>query len=259
MPTTLSISNQKGGVAKTTSSLALGAALVEAGQQVLLVDLDPQANLGMGLGIQPDEQRYTLANVLMGNMTIATISQETCIPGLYLAPANRQLRMVERFLTVRPSYELMLHEALEQTSAFDLCLCDCPPAMGPLTLNGVAAADLIIIPIQPEPFAVHSLSEALQYLQEQRSRLNLPVDCYRILATMFDKRNRIHQQTLEKLWEKHGEVMFETVIQVDTRLRLSQAAGLPITRFAPKSRSAGQYRALAAELVEYLKARKLCR
>jgi chromosome partitioning protein len=256
MPTIIAISNQKGGVAKTTTSISLGAALVEAGQEVLLVDLDPQANLTLGMGILPENLIYSIANVMMGNLTIARVSRETGIQGLDVLPANRQMRMVERFLTVRPSYENVLHEALLHSNLYDLCLVDCPPSMGPLTLNGLAAADLVLIPIQCEPFALHSLNETLQYMVEQRGRLGLPVDCCRILPTLFDRRNRIHQETLVKLREKYGSMVLESVIQVDTRLRQSQAASMPITRFAPHSRSAQQYKALARELLRLLKTGK---
>jgi chromosome partitioning protein len=244
------VSNQKGGVAKTTTCVSLGAALNERGYDVLLVDLDPQANLSLALGTNPATALLTAADVLMGSRSVAEIRQATPVPGLDLLPANYQMRLVDRFLTARPDYEHALLEAVRSTP-YSFCLCDCPPNLGPLTLDALVAADLVFIPTQCEPFALHGVREVIIYLYDQRRRLHMALADYRLLVTMFDRRNRIHVQTLQHLREEFGGLISETMIEVDTQLRESQAAALPITWYASASRSAAQYRALADEVVTF--------
>jgi chromosome partitioning protein len=248
MPIVIAISSQKGGVAKTTTCVSLGAALNERGYDVLLVDLDAQGNLSLALGVNPGEVHRTAADVLMGSLTVAEVRQATPVPGLDVLPANYQMRMVDRFLTARPHYEQALRTAV-QTIPDTFCLCDCPPNLGPLTLNALTAADLVLLPTQCEPFALHGVHEALIYLRDQRQRLALTPADYRLLVTMFDRRNRIHQQTLAQIRAEFGARALATMIEVDTQLRESQAAALPITWYASASRSAAQYRALADEIL----------
>lgn len=250
MPIVIAISNQKGGVAKTTTCLSLGAALNERGYDVLLVDLDPQANLSLALGVNPATVRRTAADVLMGRLTAADVRQATAVPGLDLLPASYQMRLVDRFLVVQPKYEFALQTAL-QAAPDTFCLCDCPPNLGPLTLDALAAADLTLIPTQCEPFALHGVREVVIYMYDQRQRLGLPFGHYRVLVTMFDRRNRIHCQTLEQLKAEFGQAVTNTMIEVDTQLRESQAAALPITWYASAGRSAAQYRALAEEVLTF--------
>jgi chromosome partitioning protein len=250
MPNIIAVSNQKGGVAKTTTCVSLGAALDERGYDVLMVDLDPQANLSLALGVNPATVRRTAADVLMGSLPVAEVRQPTPVPGLDLLPANYQMRLVDRFLTARPNYEYALREAV-QAAPDTFCLCDCPPNLGPLTLNALVAADLVLIPTQCEPFALHGAREVLIYLYDQRQRLQLTPADYRLLVTMFDRRNRIHMQTLDHIREEFGHAAAETMIEVDTQLRESQAAALPITWYASASRSAAQYRALADEVITF--------
>ena len=244
----IAISNQKGGVAKTTTTINLGAALAERGYPVLLVDLDPQANLTIAMGLPPLDARYTIANVLMSRVPAAQVALPTATPDLDLLPANRQVRMLERFLPSQPNYEFALRNALEGVPAYAFCLCDCPPELGPITLAAVTAADLVLIPVQPEPFAVYGTRDVLQYLDEHGDRLNKPMD-YRMLVTMFDVRNRIHNSTLDGIRAEFSGAVLKTVIEVDTQLRESQAAGQPITEFANHTRAAEQYRQLAKELL----------
>ena len=250
MPILIAISNQKGGVAKTTTCVSLGAALNERGYNVLLVDLDPQANLSLALGVNPATMRRTVADVLMGSRSVIEVRQATLLPGLDLLPANYQMRLVDRFLTARPNYEYALRDAV-QSAPYTFCLCDCPPNLGPLTLDALMAADLVLIPAQCEPFALHGVREVLVYLYDQRRRLNLPPANYRLLVTMFDRRNHIHSQTLGQVRDEFGKTVSEVMIEVDTQLRESQAAATPITWYASSSRSAAQYRALADEVVTF--------
>ncbi len=246
----ITISNQKGGVAKTTTCASLGAALVEHGQEVLVVDLDPQANLSLALGAPPTGRHRTVTDILLGNHTAISVSRETALPGLDLVPANEDLRLVEKFLHVRENYETTLSRALAQAPAYRMILCDCPPALGAITLNALNAADLLLIPTQCEYFSAHGLNKVLELVRQVRETSN-PHLSYRILVTMFDRRNRVHHTIHDQIKEAFGEALLEHVIEIDTKLREAPLFGQPITRYAPNSRAALQYRLLAEELMQY--------
>jgi chromosome partitioning protein len=243
----IAITNEKGGVAKTTTVLSLGCALVEAGNEVLLVDLDAQANLTLGLGLPPAKIRRSIADVLLNSATPVSVSRETAVPGLDIIPANSEMGKAERFLSVRQEYESTLANALASLSGYDYVLLDCPPSLGAVTINAMTAASLIIIPTQPEYFSVHGLRGVLNAVRQVRSQGNPGLN-YRILITLMDKRNRIHKSLNEQLRTTFGAGVFETVIETDTKLRESTVVGLPITHYNKRSRSAEQYRALAQEL-----------
>ncbi len=250
MTTIVAIANEKGGVAKTTSALSIGAALVESGQEVLLVDLDPQANLTLALGIQPAQIRRSVADLLLGNTSVLSVSRETSIPGLDLIPASGEMLMVERFLYVRQNYEQLLRKALSKASMYSIVLLDCPPSLGALTINALTAANLLIIPTQCEFFSAHSLREMLDLIRNIRSRSN-PTLRYRVLITMLGK-TRVHRTLQEQIRSAFGSAVFATSIENDTKLRECPVIGKPITEYAPESRAAQQYRALAQELEEYV-------
>ncbi len=245
----IAVTNEKGGVAKTTTVLSLGGALVEAGYEVLLVDLDAQANLTLGLGITPAKVRRSVADVLLNSASVLSISRETPIPGLDLLPSNADMGLAERFLSIRQNYELLLKNALSGLTSYDYILVDCPPSLGAVTINAMTAANLILIPTQPEYFSVHGLRGVLAAIRRIRSQHNPDVN-YRVLITMMDRRNRIHHNMSEQLRATFGEGVFQTVIETDTKLRESTVIGLPITHFFSRSRSAIQYRALAQELTQ---------
>jgi chromosome partitioning protein len=251
---TISITNEKGGVAKTTTTLALGGALVEAGYEVLLVDLDTQANLTLGLGFIPGKMRRTIADVLMNAATLVSASRETEIPGLDLVPSNADMGMAERFLPVRQNFEELLKGALAITNKYDFVLLDCPPSLGAVTINALKAANLVIAPTQPEYFSVYGLRSVMAAIRKVRSQGN-PDLAYYILITMMDRRNRIHRTLRDQLQNTFGDGLLSTVIEVDTKLRESSVAGKPIMYHSPHSRSAGQYRALAQELIRHVEAR----
>ena len=248
----IAIANEKGGVAKTTTVISLGGALAQAGREVLLIDLDTQANLSLGLGVDPTRVRRSIADVLLNSASLLSVSRETSIPGLDLVPANAEMGLAERFLPVRQNYDQILKNVLHNNAAastYQYILLDCPPSLGAVTLNALTAADFVIAPTQPEYFSAYGLRSLMAAIRRVRTQAN-PQLAYYILVTMLDRRNRIHRTMLEQLLATFGDGLLKTVIEIDTKLRESTVAGLPITHYYPKSRSAGQYAALAQELLE---------
>jgi chromosome partitioning protein len=245
----IAIANEKGGVAKTTTTLSLGGALIENGQDVLLVDLDPQGNLSLACGVKPAQVRRSMADVLLNSSSTLSVSRETSLPGLDLIPANAGMGRAEQFLPLRENYTSLLREALAEKLYFDYILMDCPPSLGAITTSALAAADLLIIPTQAEYFSSHALRNMMGLVKQVRTEAN-PVLTFRVLLTMLDLRNRIHRIIREQLANSLGDGLFDTVIQIDTKLRESAVVGLPVTHFAKTTRSAEQYRALALEITQ---------
>jgi len=283
-PMVIAVANQKGGVAKTTSVVSLGGALAQVGKEVLLVDLDAQANLTLALGKDPTRVRGSITDVLFHSATLLSVSRETSIPGLDLVPANAGMELAERFLPVRKDYESILSRTianelrhtpqLRQTPPgnpnhpvgkphgpanasfdrnfpiieYDYVILDCPPFMGAVTLNALVSADLLIIPTQPEFFSAHALRTMMTTIRKVRAEYN-PALIYRILITMLDKRNRIHREIRDQIYKSFGAGVYQTVIEVDTKLRESAIEGKPIMYHKAQTRSAVQYEALAQEII----------
>jgi len=253
MTYTIAMSNEKGGVAKTTSTLSLGAALAELNYRVLLVDLDPQANLSLALGLETGESNITSANILIENAALRSAIRKTDITHLELIPSSFRIENAEQFLPMRTHYLSTLRDALKADPLpYDYILLDCPPALGAITLNALAAADLLMIPTQAEYFSAYALRNMMGTIRRIRQEEN-PNLAYRILVTLLDRRNRTHRNIFEQLQNTFGQGVFTTVIEVDTKLRESPIAGVPITLYKPNSRGSQQYRVLAQELIEYAK------
>ncbi len=253
MSYTIAVSNEKGGVAKTTSTLSLGAALAELNHRVLLVDLDPQANLSLALGLETGEAELTSANVLIENTTIKSAIRKTDVSNLDLVPSNSRIENAEQYLPMRSNYLATLRNALLTAAlGYEYILLDCPPALGAITLNALSAADLLIIPTQAEYFSAYALRNMMGSIRRIRQESN-PNLAYRILVTLLDRRNRTHRNIFEQLQTTFGQGVFTSVIEIDTKLRESPIAGVPITQYRPTSRGSQQYRVLAQELTEYVK------
>ena len=252
MSKTIAVSNQKGGVAKTTTCLSLGACLAEMNKNVLLIDLDPQAHLTVSLGLKPNNVRHAVDEVLLGNKSLVSVSRESSVSGLDIIPANRMLIVLDKVLYGRPGYQFRLKKGLEAMGEgfYDFVLIDCPPSLGTLTLNGLAAADLLLIPVQCDYYAAYSLRHFLKMIQQVREKTN-PWLTYRVLVTMYDRRNKICQIILQQMQQGLNSFLFNTIIEIDTKLRESPAFAQPITHYAPKTRGAQQYRALARELTNH--------
>lgn len=249
----IAMSNEKGGVAKTTSTLSLGAALAELNYRVLLIDLDPQANLSLALGLETEETSITSANILIESAAIKSGIRKSDIKNLDLIPSSFRIEDAEQFLPMRTHYLLTLREAFEAGPLpYDYILLDCPPALGAITLNALSAANLLVIPTQAEYFSAYALRNMMGTIRRIRQEVN-PGLAYRILVTLLDRRNRTHRNIFEQLQTTFGQGVFTTVIEVDTKLRESPIAGVPITHYKPSSRGSQQYRVLAQELIEYAK------
>jgi len=249
----IAMSNEKGGVAKTTSTLSLGAALSELNYRVLLIDLDPQANLSLALGLETGESAVTSANILIEGVALSTAIHKTEISNLDLVPSSFRIETAEQFLPMRTHYLSTLRNTLESdTLPYDYILLDCPPALGAITLNALSSANLLIIPTQAEYFSAYALRNMMGTIRRIRQDVN-PGLAYRILVTLLDRRNRTHRNIFEQLQATFGQGVFTTVIEVDTKLRESPIAGIPITHYKPTSRGSQQYRVLAQELIEYAK------
>jgi chromosome partitioning protein len=248
----ISIANEKGGVAKTTTTLSLAGAFVESGHRVLAVDLDPQANLSLSLGQENAKAALSIIDGLINNFAIETLIKKTDIENLDLLPANNQLGLAERLLPAKQNYTLLLRNLFESHELpYDFILVDCPPFLGAITANALIASDLLILPTQAEYYSVFALRNMMTLIRQVRANGN-PKLRYRLLLTMFDKRNRIHCSLAEHLRTTFSNGVFEAVIEIDTKLRESPIVGKPIIFHAPKSRSSLQYRFLAQEIIYYV-------
>jgi chromosome partitioning protein len=248
----VSIANEKGGVAKTTTSLSLSGAFVEAGYRVLAVDLDPQANLSLSLGYEGNRTSHSIIDGLINSMPVSDLIKKTSIPNLDLIPSNNQLGLAERLLPSKQYYTMLLRNLFKSgTLPYDYVFIDCPPFLGAITSNALIASDLLILPTQAEYYSVFALRNMMTLIRQVRANGN-PQLRYRLLLTMFDKRNRIHCSLAEHLRKTFSNGVFEAVIEVDTKLRESPIIGQPIIFHAPKSRSSLQYRFLAQEIIYYV-------
>lgn len=254
MAYTIAISNEKGGVAKTTTTMSLGAALAEAGKKVLLIDLDPQANLTLAAGLEIGEVSLSSSNILIESTPLLDVLHKTEIENVDIIPAHPNIESAEQYLPMRTNYTAIMRRAINQATplSYDYIVFDCPPFLGAITQNALSAARLLVIPTQAEFFSAYALRNMMGMIRRVRQESN-PDLAYRILITMLDRRNRTHRNIEEQLRNTFGQGLFETVIEIDTKLRESPIAGLPITKYKSSSRGSQQYRVLAQELIEYVK------
>jgi chromosome partitioning protein len=252
MTRVISIANEKGGVAKTTTTLSLAGALVERGYEVLLIDLDPQANLSLSLGTGNNGNDHSMINAILTGLPLPDCVQKTNVEHLSLIPSNSEVSLAERFLPNHTDFEFSVKNKIASLDgSFNFVLIDCPPFLGAITQNALYAADLLILPTQAEYYSIFALKNMMSMIRQVRQKGN-PNLKYRLLLTMFDKRNGIHCTLAEHLRSNFSEGVLDTVIEVDTKLRESPIMGLPVTFHASKSRSAMQYRFLAQEIVGYV-------
>ena len=249
----IAVSNEKGGVAKTTTALSLGVALANQGKSILLMDLDPQASLTRACGFDPAELKQVVVNWLLKNDVLNKAILKTKIDNLRIVPTNHLLQEFQRITVgvTGPAARLRYAIRKAELHQYDFIIIDCPPSLGALTVNALVAANLLIIPTQPEFFSAYALRNMMLLIRRIRSGLNKEL-AYLILVTMLDRRNWVHQSFLRQLEKTYGKGLFKTVIEVDTKLRTNPELGNPITLYPSDSRGALQYCQLAEEVLEYV-------
>ncbi|MFN2496669.1 MAG: ParA family protein [Pseudonocardiaceae bacterium] len=247
----VAICNQKGGVGKTTSTINLGAALTEYGRRVLLVDFDPQGALSVGLGISSHQLDRTIYNVLMEkDVPVDEVILPTSVPGMDLLPSNIDLSAAEVQLVTEVGREQTLGRTLSPLIPdYDFILVDCQPSLGLLTINALACADGVVIPLECEYFSLRGVALLIDTIEKVRERLNPKLEIIGILATMYDPRTLHAREVMARVVEAFGDTVFDAVINRTVRFPETTVAGEPITRWAPKSAGAKAYRALAREVI----------
>ncbi|WP_433025874.1 ParA family protein [Actinomycetospora sp. CA-053990] len=249
--TVLAMCNQKGGVGKTTSTINLGAALAEYGRRVLLVDFDPQGALSVGLGVQPHQLDQTIYNLIVERKTtIDEVIMPTSVDGMDLLPSNIDLSAAEVQLVTEVGREQTLGRCLAPVlDRYDYVLVDCQPSLGLLTVNALACADGVLIPLECEFFSLRGVALLMDTIEKVQDRLNPKLEITGILATMYDPRTLHTREVMTRVVEAFGELVFDAVINRTVRFPETTVAGEPITRWATKSAGAEAYRALAREVI----------
>jgi chromosome partitioning protein len=253
----LAMCNQKGGVGKTTSTINLGAALAEAGRRVLLVDLDPQGALSVGLGVNPLQLDRTVYDLLMEQAVgVDDVMLTTGVAGMDLLPSNIDLSAAEVQLVNEVAREQALARVLTPVlEDYDVVLIDCQPSLGLLTVNALTAADGVIIPLECEYFALRGVALLIQTIDKIRERLNPRLEVEGLLATMYDARTLHGREVLARVVDAFGDRVFHTVINRTVRFPETTVAGEPITSYASSSPGALAYRELAREVLARAAAR----
>ena len=250
MSRVLAVTNQKGGVGKTTTSVNLAAGLARAGKRVLLVDLDPQGNAMMGSGIDKRTLKATVYQVLLGLATAQSVRSRSESGGYDVVPANRDLAGAEVEMVELEHRESRLKAALQPIAGqYDFILLDCPPALNMLTLNALVAADAVMIPMQCEYYALEGLSDLVNTIKKVRQHLNPRIEIEGLLRTMYDPRNTLAQQVSAQLQEHFGAKVYETVIPRNVRLAEAPSFGAPAVNFDLECKGSQAYMDLASEIL----------
>lgn len=249
LPRVIAVANQKGGVGKTTTAVNLGASLAELGFRVLLIDLDPQGNATTGLGLNPWSVTTSMYDVLLREVPMEDCVDATSVRNLFVAPANLDLAGAEVELVPAFSRELRLRRALDLVRAdYDFIFIDCPPSLGLLTVNGLAAASEVLVPIQCEYYALEGLGQLLRNVDLVKKNLNPELEVSALVLVMFDARTKLADQVAREVRAHFGERVCRNVIPRAVRLSEAPSFGQPISVFDPFSRGAIAYRELAKEV-----------
>ncbi len=249
LPRVLAVANQKGGVGKTTTAVNLGASLAELDYRVLVIDLDPQGNATTGLGINPRNLESSIYDVLMHDTAIEDCIEPTSLRNLFVVPATIDLAGAEIELVPAFSRELKLRRALEEAlEDLDFAIIDCPPSLGLITVNGLAAATEVIVPIQCEYYALEGLGQLLRNINLVQSNLNPRLELSAIVLTMYDARTKLADQVAAEVRNHFGNKVCRNIVPRTVRLSEAPSFGQPITVFDPSSRGAIAYRELAKEV-----------
>ncbi|HTV26360.1 MAG TPA: ParA family protein [Xanthobacteraceae bacterium] len=260
-PRVLAVANQKGGVGKTTTAINLGTALAAIGEDVLIVDLDPQGNASTGLGIDRRNRRYSTYDVLTGEASLRDAIVATAVPRLHLAPSTMDLSGLELEIGQARDRAFRLRSALNPLNtiagtSYSYVLVDCPPSLNLLTVNAMAAANAILVPLQCEFFALEGLSQLLKTVESVRETLNPDLTIHGIVLTMFDARNNLSGQVVADVREFMGSKVYDTVIPRNVRVSEAPSYGKPVLVYDLKCSGSEAYLRLATEIIQ--REKKLC-
>ncbi|MEP9377078.1 ParA family protein [Aquabacter sp. CN5-332] len=255
-PRILALANQKGGVGKTTTAINLGTALAAIGETVLVVDLDPQGNASTGLGIERSRRKVSTYDVLTGEATLSQAVQESGVPALYVAPSTLDLSGLELEIANERDRAFRLRHALRALAAdpdappFTYVLIDCPPSLSLITVNAMAAANAILVPLQCEFFALEGLSQLLKTVEQVRGALNPELTIHGIVLTMYDNRNNLSDQVMQDVRSFMGEKVYDTVIPRNVRVSEAPSYGKPVLLYDLKCAGSQAYLRLASEVIQ---------
>jgi chromosome partitioning protein len=255
-PRILVVANQKGGVGKTTTTINLGTALAAIGENVLVVDLDPQGNASTGLGLGAKDRVSSTYDVLLGEITLRNAIVATAVPRLHLAPSTMDLLGAELELSLFKDRSFRLRNALQaleddsNLTRYDYILIDCPPSLNLLTINAMAAADAVLVPLQCEFFALEGLSQLLRTVEQVRSSLNPSLSIHGVVLTMFDPRNNLASQVIADVRQFLGAKVYNTVIPRNVRVSEAPSHGKPVLLYDLKCAGSQAYLKLASEVIQ---------
>ena len=248
----ITIANQKGGVGKTTTAINLATALAAIGERVLIIDLDPQGNASTGLGIDRKDRRLSTYDLLVGNNTVAEVAMPTVVPNLSIAASTMDLLGVEMEIGHENDRVFKMKKALQHPDAnvYDYILIDCPPSFNLLTMNALAAAQSVLVPLQCEFFALEGLSQLLETVDQVRRTVNPTLDIQGIVLTMFDSRNNLAQQVVSDVRQHLGSKVYQTLIPRNVRVSEAPSYGKPAILYDLKCAGSQAYLQLASEVIQ---------
>ena len=253
-PRVIALTNQKGGVGKTTTAINLGTALAATGEGVLIVDLDPQGNASTGLGIDRTRRKRSTFEVMVGDATLSDVMIETAVPRLWVAPSSLDVLGVELEIASESDRSYRLRRAIETVGSirdrnFSYVLVDCPPSLNLLTINAMAAAHSVLVPLQCEFFALEGLSQLLDTVKQVQRSLNPELSIHGIVLTMFDSRNNLSGQVVADVRAHMGDAVYDTVIPRNVRISEAPSHGKPVMLYDFKSTGSQAYLKLASEII----------